>query len=98
VGVTAWPDLGGDHQVVGVGRESIVDQLVRRPESGEIEGRCVDVVDAQLDRAPEHGDGLVAVAREAFRVERPAAGQPHRAESESADREVAEGPGSRVRS
>ena len=54
--VAAGADLGGDHEVVGVGREGRVDQLVGRAQLGEVERGGVDVVDAQLDGPAEHGD------------------------------------------
>ena len=60
--VAARPDLGRDDQVVRVGRERGVDQLVGRAQRGEVERGGVDVVDAELDRAAQHADRLVPVA------------------------------------
>ena len=49
---------------------------------GAVELRGVDVVDAQFDGAPEHGDRLVVVAR---RAEYAGAGQLHGAEADAVD-------------
>jgi len=54
------------------------------------------VVDAELDRAAQHADGPVTVARRAA-AEDGAAGQAHRAETEAVDGQVAELPGARGR-
>ncbi len=59
--VAARADLGDEDQLLGVRVQGLADQLVGHV--GAVELRGVDVVDAQLDRAPEHGQGLLAVAR-----------------------------------
>ena len=60
--IPARADLGGDDQVVGVGGQRAVDQLVGRAQRGEVERGGVDVVHAELDRAAQHADRLVTVA------------------------------------
>lgn len=92
--VAERPDLGGDDQLVRVRGERAVDQFVRGAQRREVEGRGVDVVDAQLDRAAQHGDRAVAVARSAV-VEGRAARQPHRAEPDAVDGEISKVPGAR---
>jgi hypothetical protein len=85
-------DLGHDDQVVGVGRERGVDQLVRGSPRREIEGGGVDVVHAELDRAAQDADDPLTVARGSAG----AGGEPHRAEPDPVDGAVAEPPGTRV--
>jgi hypothetical protein len=85
-------DLGHDDQVVGVGRERGVDQLVGRAERREVERGGVDVVDAELDRPPQHGDGLVAGRRDVGAAGA-VTGQPHGAEAEPVDGQVTQRPG-----
>src|SRR6185437_14629895 len=81
--------LGRDDEVVRVGTERLGDQLLA--DLGAVGVGGVDQIDAELDRAPEHGDRFVAVRG---RAEDFGAGDPHRAEAEPADLEVAEGDGS----
>jgi len=72
--------LGRDHEFLGVRMQRLVDQLLgdERP----VRVGCVDERDAQLDRAPEHADGLVGVRRLAPDA---LAGQLHRAVAEPVD-------------
>ena len=56
-------DLADQREVVRIGVQRLADQLVGHV--GPVELRGVDVVDAQLDCAPQHGDRLVVVARRA---------------------------------
>ena len=92
--VADHPDLGHDVHVVAVREERLPDDLV-----GDVRpvglGR-VDVVDAQLDRGPQHVDGGGAVAR---RPEDARAGEPHRAVADPVEVEVPDpvgaGPGVR---
>ena len=55
--IPARPDLGDDDQVVWVGRQRGIDQFVGRPQRGEVKGGSVDMVDPQLDRPSQDGDG-----------------------------------------
>ena len=59
--VALGADLGHEHQVLGVRVEGGVDQLVGDVGSVELGG--VDVVDAHLDRAAQHGEGRIPVSR-----------------------------------
>jgi hypothetical protein len=80
-----------DGQVVGVGRERSMDQLVGGEPGREVERGCVDVVDPQLDRAPQHSDRGVAITALA-EVEGGGAGEPHGAKAEAVDGSVTERP------
>ena len=60
--------------------EGGVDELVRDVRPVELGG--VDVVDAQVDRPAEDGDGPVAVA---WRAEHTRSGQLHRPEADAGD-------------
>lgn len=96
--VTARPDLGDDDHVVRAGPQRPVDQLVRGTQRREVEGRRVDVIDTELHRAAQHGDGPVAVARARGVVERRALlRQAHGAQSNAVDCQVAQLPGARRR-
>ena len=67
--------LGGDHQPGGIRMQRLRDELLAHV--GAVRIRRVDQVDAQLHRAPQHADGLLAVrgrppdalARDAHRPE-----------------------------
>jgi hypothetical protein len=76
--------LGGDHEIVGVGMERLVDQLLGDRRSVGVGG--VDEVHALLDRAPEHADRLVGVGG---RTPHPFAGELHRPVPEAVDPQVA---------
>jgi hypothetical protein len=65
--------------------EGLADQLVDRV--GAVVLRGVDVVDAELDRPPQHGTRFGGVARRAHHV---GAGELHRPEADAADGLVAE--------
>ncbi len=54
---------------------------------GTVELRGVDVIDAQFDRAAQHGQRFVAVAR---RAERIGPGQLHGTEADAVDRKPTE--------
>ena len=91
LGVAAGPDLAHDDEAFGVRVQGRVDQLV-----GDIRAvvlRGVDVVDTELDRAPEHRDRGVPVPR---RAEDARARKLHRAEADAGHRPVREPDGSRV--
>src|SRR6185437_15533150 len=47
--------LGRDHQVVGVGVEGVVDEALAQSvhQAGTVHVRAVDVIDAQIERAPQ---------------------------------------------
>ena len=68
--------------------QRLADQLVGHV--GAVELRGVDVVDAQLDCAPEYGERLVMVAR---RAEDTGPGKLHGAEADASDGVRAEGEG-----
>ncbi len=88
LGVADGADLGDQHQVVGVGVQGLADQRVR--DVGTVVLGGVDVVHAELDRPPEHGDRGVVVAR---RPEDARAGELHRAEADAVDGRRTEGEG-----
>ncbi len=78
------PALRGDHQPVGIGIQRVVDELLAEVRAVAV-GR-VDEVDAELDDAAQHVEHDVALLRRA-----PDAGthDPHRAEAEAVNLEVA---------
>ena len=76
--------LGRDHEVVGIGVQRLGDQLLA--DLGPVGVGGVDQVDAELDDPAQHALGPVAVGRLA---PDPVAGDPHRAEAEAVDLEVA---------
>ncbi len=82
----------GDDQLVGVRLQRRADQLVDRAGGQEVEGRGVDVVDAELDGAAQQGDGAGAVPGPLVPGH---AGQAHRAVPDPVDGAVAEAPGAR---
>ena len=86
--VAAAPDLRDEEQVVGVRVQRLVDQLVGHV--GPVVLGGVDVVDAQLDRAAQHGDRRVAVPR---RAEHAGTGELHGAEADPPDGPAREGTG-----
>lgn len=88
------PDLRDDDQIVRVRRQGAVDQFVGGAPGGEVERSRVDVVHAELDRPAQDGDRAVPVAR-GTEVKGGAARQPHRAEADAVDGQVAEFPGAR---
>ena len=61
--VAAGADLADQREVLGIGVQRLADEFVGDVRAVELRG--VDVVDAQLDGASEHGDRLVVVARRA---------------------------------
>ncbi len=61
--VALGADLAHQRQISGVGVQRFADQLIGHIRSVEL--RRVDVVDAQLDCAPQYGERLVVVARRA---------------------------------
>jgi hypothetical protein len=77
------PALGRDDQVLRVRVQCLTDEVLADERPVGIGG--VDEVRAQLDRAPEHPDRLVAVRRLA---PDPGAGDLHRAEAEAVDDQV----------
>jgi len=78
--VAAGADLGHQPQALGIGMEGVADQLV--DDVGAVVLGGVDVVDAELDRAPEDGARRLGVAR---RAEDAGAGELHRAEANPVD-------------
>ena len=66
--------------------QRLADQLVR--DVGPVVLGRVDVVDAELDRAPQHGNSLVVVAR---RPHDAGAGKLHGAEADAVHGEGTEG-------
>ena len=82
--VAEGADLGHQHQAVGVGVQRLADQLIRNV--GSVVLSCVDVVDAQLDGAPQNSNGLVVVAR---RPHDAGAGELHRTEPDAVHSEGA---------
>jgi hypothetical protein len=94
--VAGRADLGRDDQIVGVGRQCAVDQLIRGTQRREVERGGVDVVHAQFHRPAQDPDRTAAVDRRPIRVSlHPVAGQAHHAEADPVDRQVANGPGAR---
>ena len=73
-------DLADQREVGRIRVQRLADQFVG--DVGAVELRGVDVVDAQLDCAPQHGERLVVVAR---RPEHARPGQLHGAEADAAD-------------
>ena len=59
--VAACADLADQGEVVRVGVQRLADERVG--DVGPVELRGVDVVDAELDGAAQHGERLVAVTR-----------------------------------
>ena len=76
--VASRAELGHQPEVVGVGIERVVDQLV--DDVGAVVLGGVDVVDAELDRAAQDRVGRVGVAR---RAEHAGPGELHRAEADA---------------
>jgi len=70
-------DFGDQHETLGIGVQGLTNQLVG--DIGPIELSRVDVVDAELDRAPQHRDRLRAITRRAHDT---AARELHRAETD----------------
>ena len=68
-------DLGDQHEILGVGVERLVDQLVGDVRAVELGG--VDVVDAGVDGPAQHRERLGAIGR---RSEHAGAGELHGAE------------------
>ena len=83
--VTLSSHLGNQEEVLGVGVQRVVDQLVRHV--GPVVLRGVDVVHTQLDRAAQHRERLVAVTR---RTRYSGTGELHGAEPNPADNATAE--------
>ena len=83
LGVPQRSDLGDDVQVVRVGVQSLLDDLVGDVRAVEVAG--VDVGDAELHRLAQHGHGGVAVAG---RAEHARASQLHRAVPHARDRQI----------
>jgi hypothetical protein len=78
------PGLGRDHQIVGVRRKRFSNQFLG--DIGTVGVGGVDEVDAEVHCATQHADGFLAVLR---RPPDTPAGDPHGAESESVDGEIA---------
>jgi hypothetical protein len=76
--------LGGDDEIIGVGVQRLGDQPLR--DLGAVGVRCVDQVDVELDRAPQYPPALVGVA---WLTPDSVAGEPHRAEAEAVDGQLA---------
>ena len=74
--------LGGDDQVLRVGRQSLGDQLLR--DRGSVGVGGVDEIDAKLDGATQHGDGFLPIGGFAPDA---SAGEAHGAEAETIDRQ-----------
>jgi hypothetical protein len=72
----------------------LVDRGVAAHPSADDTSRANRMI-AKLDRAAQHSDRTVAVARRRGLLERLTAGQPHRAETQAVDRQVAKRPGAR---
>ena len=83
--VAARTDLRDELQALGVRVQGLADEVV--DDVGTVVLRGVDVVDAELDRAPEHGAGGVGVARRPDDVR---TGELHGAEAHPVDGLVAE--------
>ena len=83
--VAAGTDLRHEPEALGVRVQRLADEVV--DDVGAVVLRGVDVVDAELDRAPEHGAGGVGVAR---RSDDAGAGELHGAEADPVDGLVAE--------
>ena len=83
--VAGRADLGDEAQALGVGVQRLADQVV--DDVGAVELRGVDVVDAELDGAAQHGARRVGVGR---RPEDAGTGELHGAEADAVDRLVAE--------
>ena len=81
-------DLAHQREVGRIRVQRLADEFVGDVRAVELRG--VDVVDAQLNCAPQHGERLVVVAR---RPEHAGAGQLHGAEADAADSERAQGEG-----
>ena len=90
-GVPSGADLCGDDQVVHIGRQRGVDQLVRRAWAVKVERGGVDVVHAEFDGSAQHGDRIRTVANASVR----SGHKPHRAEAEPVDGHRTELPGAR---
>ncbi len=73
-------DLGDDDQIVGIGMQRLVDQLVGHVRSVVLRG--VDVVHAGLDHPSQHRDRLVVVAG---RSRHTGTGELHGTETDPAD-------------
>ena len=82
--VAAAADLRDELQVLRVGMQGLADQVVDDVRAVVLSG--VDVVDAEFDRAAQHGAGGVRVAR---RAEHAGTGELHRAEADAVDGLVA---------
>jgi hypothetical protein len=80
LGVAARPDLRDDGEVGGVGVQGLTDEGVGHV--GAVELGRVDVVHAELDRAPQDGDRRVVVLR---RPHHPGAGELHGTEADAVD-------------
>ena len=89
--VALGSDLGDQEQVLGVRVQRFVDELVRHVRPVVL--RRVDVVHAELDRTPQHRDGLVVVTR---RPEHSGTGKLHGAEADPANGVSGERAGERV--
>ena len=83
--VAATADLGDELEVVRVGVQCLADQVV--DDVGPVVLGGVDVVDAELDRAAQHGPGGVWIAG---RAEHAGSGELHGAEADAVDGLVAE--------
>ena len=76
--VAHQPRLGRDHEALGVGVQRLGDELLAH--EGPVRVGRVDEVDAEVYGAPQHAEGLGAVAG---RTPHPLAGDPHRPEAEA---------------
>ena len=83
--VAAAADLADQCQVRRIGMQGLADQFVGHV--GPVELGGVDVVDAEFDGPPQHGQRLVAIAR---RPERPATRKLDGAEADAGDRKATE--------
>ena len=77
-------DLGDELEVFRVGVQGVSDQVVDDVRTVVLSG--VDVVDAELDRAAQYGEGGVRITR---RAEHAGTGELHRAEADAVDGLVA---------
>src|ERR1700733_7995196 len=82
-----WPaaELADELQIVRIGIQGVADQVVYDVRAVVLRG--IDVVDAELDGATEHGAGGVRVAR---RSEHAGTGELHRAEADAVDGLIAQ--------
>jgi hypothetical protein len=81
-------DLGDEHELVGVGVQRLADERVG--DVGAVVLGGVDVVHAEVDGTPQHGDCGVVVTRGA---EDARAGELHRAVADAVDGRRTEGIG-----